>query len=65
MALEWNQIGVKEITNQYLYGTLTTPSDLTSVALLRSVESSTIDVNMASFMATGPGRFALGAKSCC
>ncbi|PPK76527.1 hypothetical protein B0F87_103134 [Methylobacter tundripaludum] len=35
MAYDWTQLGVKEITNLYLYGQPTTASDLTSESLIR------------------------------
>jgi len=64
MVYDWSQIGINEITNLYLYGQLTPPSDLTSDALLRPADyTKPIDMDMVSFMATGPGRFAVGAKS--
>jgi len=65
MTYDWTQLGVKEITNLYLYGDINTPSDLTSESLIRPASETLppIAVNMASFMETGPGRFALGAQS--
>lgn len=64
MRYDWTQLSEKEITNLYLYGTLTTPTDLTNDALIRPAGAPPpIEVNMASFMATGPGRFALGSQS--
>lgn len=64
MAYDWSQLTENEITNLYLYGSPTTPTDRINDALIRpaSVET-TIQVNMASYMATGPGRFALGSES--
>lgn len=35
MIYDWTQIGIKEITNLFLYGQLTTPLDLTDDALIR------------------------------
>jgi hypothetical protein len=70
MAYDWTQLGNKEITNWYLYGRSTTPSDLTDGALIRPKDVSNavryganIEVNMASYMTGGPGRFALGSES--
>ncbi|NOU20499.1 MAG: hypothetical protein HOO93_01690 [Methyloglobulus sp.] len=64
MVYNWTQLGIKEITNLYLYGTSTTPSDLTDEAIIRSTSQTTpIDVYTGSFMTTDPGRFALGAQS--
>lgn len=66
MAYDWSQIGFKEITNFYLYGAMTTPSDLISDTRIRPnplVPPTTISINQASFMETGPGRFALGSQS--
>lgn len=64
MAYEWNQIGVEEITNLYLYGNITTPPNLASEGIIRSPDKgAAIQVNTASFMESGPGRFALGGQS--
>ncbi|WP_139204271.1 calcium-binding protein [Azotobacter beijerinckii] len=65
MLYEWNQIGVNEITNLYLYGTLATPSNLASDEWIRNSTADVlkIQVNTASFMEAGPGRFALGSQS--
>ncbi|MDO8335609.1 MAG: hypothetical protein Q7T74_02380, partial [Candidatus Saccharibacteria bacterium] len=70
MLYDWTQLGVKEITNLYLYGQATTPTDLTDEFLIRPKDVSktirygaNIDVDMVSYMSTGPGRFALGPKS--
>ena len=64
MAYDWTQLGVKEITNLFSYGDISTPSDRINDSIIRPViATKLIDVNMASFMATGPGRFALGAQS--
>lgn len=66
MAYDWSQIGAREITNLFLYGTLIPPADLTADSLIRlPVLQSipTVEINMASFMASGPGRFANGSQS--
>jgi hypothetical protein len=64
MSYDWTQLGVREITNLYLYGMPNTPEDLLSESRIRSKEETlSIDVNRDSFMATGPGRFALGSQS--
>lgn len=72
MAYDWTQLGINEITNFYLYGWPSNPRNLTTDALIRSSDSgiegdprygADIDVNMASFMETEPGRFALGSES--
>lgn len=70
MLYDWTQLGVKEITNLYLYGQATTPTDLTDEFLIRPKDVSktirygaNIDVDMVSYMSTGPGRFVLGPKS--
>ncbi|MBU0498959.1 MAG: hypothetical protein KJ558_00785 [Gammaproteobacteria bacterium] len=71
MIYDWTQLGVKEITNLFLYGDINTPSDLTNDSLIRHKDvSDTIrygadaEVYMASYMAAGPGRFALGSQRC-
>jgi len=67
MAYDWTQLGVTEITNLFLYGSITTPSDLTNESLLRLPYATNppppIQVNADTFMAAGPGRFALGSQS--
>jgi Ca2+-binding RTX toxin-like protein len=64
MIYNWTQLGIKEITNLYLYGTPTTPNDLTDDAIIRPDSLTTpIQVYTGSFMADGPGRFALGSLS--
>lgn len=64
MTYDWTQLTEKEITNLYLYGMPDTPTDLTDESLIRTAGiEATIEINMASFMAAGPGRFALGSES--
>jgi Ca2+-binding RTX toxin-like protein len=60
----WTQLGIAEITNLYLYGTVTKPTDLANAAMIRQPDHITpLIMDAVSFMATGPGRFANGAKS--
>ncbi|MDP2994981.1 MAG: calcium-binding protein, partial [Anaerolineales bacterium] len=70
MIYDWTQLGVKEITSLFLYGAPTKPNDRINDSLIRPKDvvngpryGADIDVNMASYMATGPGRFALGSES--
>jgi len=63
-------LSIEEITNLYLYGQPTTPSDLTSSTLIRLPEvapdqqgMTTVHLDAISFMATGPGRYANAAMS--
>jgi hypothetical protein len=72
MTYDWTQLTEKEITNLYLYGMPTTPSDLTNEPLIRPKDApgggsprygADIVVNTFTFMTTGPGRFALGSQS--
>jgi Ca2+-binding RTX toxin-like protein len=64
MIYDWTQLGVSEITNLYLYGEISKPSDLITDSLIRNPSATTpIQVDVDSYMATGPGRFALGARS--
>lgn len=64
MKYDWTQLGIIEFTNLYLYEQLSTPSDLTSESLIRPLDRKlSIDVDVSSYMATGPGRFALGSQS--
>jgi len=64
MAYEWTQLGIREITNLYLYGQPGTPADVADASRIRAPgKGIAVDVNMPSFMSTGPGRFALGSLS--
>ena len=70
MIYNWTQLGIKEITNLYLYGTPQTPDNLGGETWIRPKDISetvrfgaNIKVDMASYMQTGPGRFALGSES--
>jgi len=50
----------EEVTNLYLYGTKTKPADLTDEGVVRSANSASIytEVDIATYMESGPGRFA-------
>lgn len=51
----------EEVTNLYLYGQSTRPSDLTSDSLIRPASAtSEITVSTQEYMTSGAGRFALG-----
>lgn len=64
MVYEWNQVGIEEITNLYLYGAVLTPTNLADDDLIRdSNVAVVIQVDIDSFMESGPGRFALGSQS--
>lgn len=82
MAYNWDEIGITEITNFYLYGDIVVPEDKTNDSIIRKIperdengkflkdennkditHGATITIDMASFIETGPGRFALGSKS--
>ena len=70
MIYNWTQIGIKEITSLYLYKQMATPSDLTNETIIRPKDVSEtmrygadIEVDMLTYMTTGPGRFALGSES--
>ena len=69
MAYNWTQITNELITNLFLYGKPTTPTDLASETLIRSADASGdadnlhITIDMAGYMTDGPGRFALAALS--
>lgn len=63
-SIKLNQLPTaREVTNLYLYGSLSVPSDQTSSSLIREpgalVDPVEIDVN--DYMA-GPGRFATASK---
>jgi hypothetical protein len=49
-----------QVTNMFLYGTMTTPTDLTNPALMRPAGTigPQIIVNLSEYMTDGPGRFA-------
>ncbi|MEZ5678970.1 MAG: calcium-binding protein [Nitrosomonas sp.] len=82
MAYNWDEIGITEITNFYLYDDIVVPEDKTNDSIIRKIperdengeflkdennkditHGATITIDMASFIETGPGRFALGSKS--
>ncbi|MDI1279645.1 calcium-binding protein, partial [Methylobacter sp.] len=56
-----NILTAEEITNLYLYGTTTTPSNLTDESLIRPNNNPPLEISVDGnvFMQTGPGRFAL------
>lgn len=57
------QLNQNNITNQYLYGQLTTPANLADESLIRSKDTTTeVEVGVVEFMATGAGRFAVGSQ---
>lgn len=57
------QLNRNNITNQYLYGQLTTPTNLADESLIRSKDATTtVEVGVVEFMATGAGRFAVGSQ---
>lgn len=64
MTYNWQDLTPTTITNLFLYGTETPPTDLISNALIRPPETkTTIKVDAVSFMTSGPGRFANAALS--
>lgn len=70
MAYDWTQVTNELITNLFLYGQPTTPIDLVSDSFIRPeddpdtpADNIHIQVDMASYMTDGPGRFALAALS--
>ena len=65
MIYNWTQLGINEITNLYLYGTTTTPTDLASEARIRPAGENPVPIvlDAVSFMATGPGRFAYALET--
>lgn len=57
------QLNRNNITNQYLYGQLTTPTNLADDSLIRPKDATTtVEVGVVEFMATGAGRFAIGSQ---
>jgi hypothetical protein len=55
---------VNAIISQYLYGSVTTPEDLTSDSLVRNSDTKTnLQISNAEYFTTGPGRFASAAMS--
>lgn len=52
-------IAAQEVTNDYLYGSLSKPSRIDNESLIRPEDSiTTYDIDTAEYMDTGPGRFA-------
>jgi RTX calcium-binding nonapeptide repeat (4 copies) len=57
------QLTAKDITNLYLYGQKLTPANLVDNSLIRpDSATSSVNVNVQDFMATGAGRFAIGSQ---
>lgn len=57
------QLNRNNLTNQYLYGQLTTPTNLADDSLIRPKDATTtFEVDVVEFMATGAGRFAIGSQ---
>jgi Ca2+-binding RTX toxin-like protein len=68
MPLNWKQVTSAFITNMYLYANTIKPKNLLIDSVIRKPDvkdayQSTIEVDMASFMKDGPGRFANGSQS--
>ncbi|MEZ5691989.1 MAG: hypothetical protein R3D71_10060 [Rickettsiales bacterium] len=73
----WNQLGIEEVTNLYLYGSLNTPDNLASDTLIRpkvvrqndvymfedGTPLASITLDTVSFMSSGPGYFAKASNS--
>jgi hypothetical protein len=60
-TMTWNQLTPDVVTNLFLYGTTTKPSDLADDARIRPAgERPVVDVDAVSYMADGPGRFFSG-----
>jgi hypothetical protein len=65
-TINWNELGINEITNLFLYGDLVTPANLQDEALTHRASATPIAVtltNVSSFMTDGPGRLANGGQS--
>ncbi len=57
------QLNRNNVTNLYLYGQLSTPTNLVKSNLIRPENATTeFEVDVAEFMATGAGRFAIGSQ---
>ncbi|WP_122665910.1 calcium-binding protein [Pseudomonas viridiflava] len=63
MNYSWNELTIDVMTNLYLYGLPGKPEDLVSETLIRDAANITVEVDVDSYMASGPGRFALGSNS--
>ncbi|WP_110947774.1 calcium-binding protein [Pseudomonas bohemica] len=62
-TFNWTQLDIQSVTNLYLYGQLERPADIADAALIERPDRLSVLVDTASFMESGPGRFALGANS--
>ena len=67
MVYNWTQLTNEVVTNFYLYGQATKPTDLTSDSLIRGIGSKgyprpappvNVEVDALAYMRSGPGRFA-------
>lgn len=55
----WRDLTSEVLTNIFLFGNAEKPADLTDESLIRpSGDGEPVEVDMASFMSDGPGRFA-------
>lgn len=64
MIYSWKDLTVEKITNLFLYGVDEVPADLGDDKFIRSANKGVeIEVDVKSFMYTGPGRFARGSQS--
>ncbi|NEP80190.1 MAG: hypothetical protein F6K39_19695, partial [Okeania sp. SIO3B3] len=56
-------VTAKEVTNWYLYGQKTTPTNLVNDDLIRPASAKpTVQIEAAPLMETGAGRFAIGSQ---
>jgi hypothetical protein len=58
---DWRNLTVNTITNLFLYGQLTTPKEIFDRIVPSNTGSTVVQLDMASFMSSGPGRYAVPA----
>ena len=59
----WDELTPEAMTNLFLYGQVTRPEQLVDAARVRDADPLPVQIDMASFMDDGPGRFANAAMS--
>lgn len=56
ITINWDDLGINEVTNLFLYGTLNMPANLQDEVILNHEPVELILTNVTSFMTDGPAR---------
>jgi hypothetical protein len=63
MGYKWNELGINEITNLFLYGQFQTPVNKENDAIIRDETNVTVTMDAVSMMLDGTGRYAFASNS--